>query len=83
MALSVAVTLLGGWVTIGEAASVRVPTCDERTIDGDTAMCPSPPTQWTRCNVNPGPCVWTPKSCTSQAPFYYKLVCTGEEIIIP
>ena len=71
MALSVAVTLLGGWVTMGEAEAATLgPACETEIISFGSGTCPSTDGERiAKCNeYAPTGCVATSGTCMEAAP---------------
>ncbi|MCA1789433.1 MAG: hypothetical protein LC667_06125 [Thioalkalivibrio sp.] len=83
LGLSLVVTLLGGWVTVGAAEPRRVPASEDFIYVIGNGSCPWGPGQYLRCNEFPAPnCLWTPTSCTNAGGENggYTLVCKAGEI---
>jgi len=69
VALSVAVTLLGGWVTLGEAEARATPACEDELNVVATGSCPEYLGLYEKCNESaPTNCVRYPTGECSNAP---------------
>jgi len=81
VALSVAVTLLGGWVTIGEAESRRVPECEDEINVVANGSCPDYVAQYLKCNETaPSNCARFPTGeCTNNPGGGWTVFCTAVE----
>jgi hypothetical protein len=80
VALSVAVTLLGGWVTMGEASAANIgPACETDIVSVGSGTCPSTEGERiSKCNEEaPTGCGATSGTCMEAAPGQpgYGLIC--------